>query len=124
MLRQRIKKVNFVLLQFCHLQQDLLNNTQTIGEILPSYTRNLSFRLTVRDNNAGGGGINYNSILFSVSSVAGPFLVTQPNTNVNWNSGSQTVSWNVANTNSDDVSVIDTNTNTLVEVGKPLRQSA
>lgn len=88
---------------------DLLNNTQTIGEILPSYTRNLSFRLTVRDNNAGGGGINYNSISFSVSSVAGPFLVTQPNTNVNWNSGSQTVSWNVANTNSAPVNCTNVN---------------
>ncbi|MGB4852750.1 MAG: zinc-dependent metalloprotease family protein, partial [Ignavibacteria bacterium] len=55
---------------------DLLNNTSTIGEILPTYTRTLSFRLTARDNNAGGGGINFNSISFNVNSAAGPFLVT------------------------------------------------
>ncbi len=84
---------------------DLLNNTQTIGEILPSYTRNLVFRLSARDNSAGGGGINYNSISFAVSSTSGPFLVTQPNTNVSWNSGiPQTVTWNVANTTASPVS--------------------
>jgi hypothetical protein len=78
---------------------DLLNNTSTIGEILPSYTRNLSFRLTVRDNSAGGGGINFNSLAFSVSSTAGPFIVSSPNTAVTWASGPQTVGWNVASTN-------------------------
>ncbi len=84
---------------------DLLNNTSTIGEILPTYTRTLSFRLTARDNNAGGGGINFNSISFNVNSAAGPFLVTQPNTNVSWNSGiPQTVTWNVANTTAAPVS--------------------
>ena len=84
---------------------DLLNNTQTLGEILPTYTRSLSFRLTVRDNSAGGGGINFASISFNVNSGAGPFLVTQPNTNVSWNSGiQQTVTWNVANTTASPVS--------------------
>ncbi len=84
---------------------NLLNNTSTIGEILPTYTRNLSFRLTARDNNVGGGGINFSSISFSVNSTAGPFLVTSPNTNVTWNSGAaQTVTWNVANTTASPVS--------------------
>ena len=84
---------------------DLLNNTSTIGEILPTYTRNLSFRLTARDNSAGGGGINFNSIAFNVSSTSGPFLVTQPNTAVSWNSGiPQSVTWNVANTTAVPVS--------------------
>lgn len=84
---------------------DLLNNTQTIGEILPSYTRSLIFRLSARDNSAGGGGINYSSITFNVNSGAGPFLVTQPNTNVSWNTGiPQTVTWNVANTTASPVS--------------------
>lgn len=78
---------------------DLLNNTSTIGEILPTYTRNLNFRLTARD---GSGGINYNTTLlaFGVTSTAGPFLVTSPNTGVSWNAGAQTVTWNVANTTS------------------------
>lgn len=84
---------------------DVLNNTQTFGEILPTYTRSLSFRLTVRDNNSGAGGSNYGLITFNVNSGAGPFTVTSPNTNVNWNSSiPQTVTWNVANTSSSPVS--------------------
>lgn len=77
---------------------DLLNNTSTIGEILPTYSRNLKFRLTVRDNSPGGGGINYDTLSFKVSNASGPFLVTQPNTAVNLSAGPQTVTWNVANT--------------------------
>jgi len=83
---------------------DLLNNTSTIGEILPTYTRGLSFRLTARDNAAGGGGINFNTISFNVSSTSGPFVVTSPNTNVTWAAGAQTVTWNVANTTAAPVS--------------------
>ncbi|MBS1518091.1 MAG: hypothetical protein JSS91_08380 [Bacteroidetes bacterium] len=83
---------------------DLLNNTSTIGEILPTYTRNLTFRLTVRDNSAGGGGVNFNTVAFNVSNTSGPFTVTQPNTSVTWSSGSQAVTWNVANTTSAPVS--------------------
>ncbi|MDZ7624289.1 MAG: hypothetical protein U5J96_07585 [Ignavibacteriaceae bacterium] len=41
---------------------NLLNNTQTIGEILPTYGRNLTFRLTARDNRAGGGGVDYSQM--------------------------------------------------------------
>lgn len=89
---------------------DLLNNTQTIGEILPTYTRSLVFRLTARDNSAIGGGINFNTKTISVSSVAGPFLVTSPNTAVSWNSGiSQTVTWNVASTTAAPVSCANVN---------------
>ncbi len=80
---------------------NLLNNTQTIGEILPSYTRNLTFRLTARDNRPGGGGVGKSSNLsFSVTNTAGPFVVTSPNTAVDWPGLSlQTITWNVTNTN-------------------------
>lgn len=78
---------------------NILNNTQTIGEILPSYARNLSFKLTVRDTQVGGVGISNASIAFTVAS-SGPFLVTYPNTAVTWDGGTQqTVTWNVASTN-------------------------
>ena len=84
---------------------DLLNNTSTIGEILPTYTRNLKFRLTARDNRAGGGGVNYSQVNFSVTSTAGPFVVTSPNTGVSWQGNTnQTITWNVANTNNSPVS--------------------
>lgn len=86
---------------------DIVNNTQTTGEILPSYGRNLSFRLTARDNKVSpsAGGVANDSVSFSVSGSAGPFAVTAPNTSVSWTGGtSQTVSWNVAGTNSSPVS--------------------
>lgn len=81
---------------------DIVNNTHTIGELLPTYTRNLTFRLTARDNHVApsAGGVGYDTIAFDVTSAAGPFLVTAPNTAVVWTGNtSETVTWNVANTN-------------------------
>lgn len=81
---------------------DIVNNTQTIGEILPFYTRSLTFRLTVRDNNVfpSAGGVDSDTISFDVTNTAGPFLVTQPNTAVVWTGLTQeSVTWDVANTN-------------------------
>jgi hypothetical protein len=80
---------------------DLLNNTQTIGEILPSYARTLTFRLTARDNRSGGGGVDRSSnVQFTVNGTAGPFTVTAPNTAVSWEAlTTQTITWDVSNTN-------------------------
>jgi hypothetical protein len=59
----------------------------------------MNFRVTARDNRAGGGGTISDAMVLNVRSDAGPFAVTQPNTNVTWPGGSmQTVTWNVANT--------------------------
>ncbi len=84
---------------------DIVNNTQTMGEILPTYTRGLTFRLTARDNQALGGGVDHDQIAINVTSTAGPFLVTAPNTAVTWDVGTnQNVTWNVASTNLPPVS--------------------
>jgi uncharacterized repeat protein (TIGR01451 family) len=91
---------------------DIVNNTHTIGEILPTYARNLTFRLTVRDNNAfpSAGGVNYDTIAFEVTDQAGPFLVNQPNTAIDWQTGSrQEVIWDVANTDVPPVSCSSVN---------------
>ena len=89
---------------------NLLNNTQTIGELLPSYGRALTFRLTVRDNHAGGGGINQDTIELQVSGSAGPFQVTAPNIAVRWvGSSTQTVTWDVAGTTAAPVSCASVN---------------
>lgn len=78
---------------------DVLNNTNDIWEVLPSVGRTMNFRVTVRDNHAGAGCTSEKDIVLTVSGGAGPFLVTQPNTNVNYPINSnQTINWNVANT--------------------------
>ena len=82
---------------------DLLNGTSTIGELLPTYSRDLTFRLTVRDNNAGGGGVSYDQMDFDVSDIGGPFLVN--NVAESWEYGNTyTVTWDVANTDAAPIS--------------------
>lgn len=57
----------------------------------------LNFRLTARD---GRGGVNSSNTQLVLAASAGPFLVTSPNTAVTLDgTSSQTVTWNVANTN-------------------------
>ena len=84
---------------------DLLGNVVTYGEILPTTTRVMNFRVTARDNRAGGGGVEWDATTVSVQSGAGPFRVAAPNTNVVWASGgTETVAWDVANTTAPPVS--------------------
>jgi hypothetical protein len=84
---------------------DLVNNTTVIGEHLPTYTRNLTFRCTVRDNRAGGGGVTDGEVAFEATATAGPFVVTAPNTAITWfGNSNQNITWNVANTTASPVS--------------------
>lgn len=78
---------------------DLLSNTSTVFERLPTYSRNIKYRMYVRDNHPGAGGTTHQELSFEVDGGAGPFLVTAPNTCVTWQAGSsQTITWDVANT--------------------------
>jgi hypothetical protein len=89
---------------------NILNNTVTIGEALPTTSRTMKFRLTVRDNRAGGGGVAFANTTVTVNASAGPFAVTAPNTAVSWaGNSSQTVTWNVANTTAAPVSCASVN---------------
>ena len=73
-------------------------------EAVPDVARSLNFRLTVRDNRAGGGNNNSDDMRVTVKSTAGPFVVNTPNTNVTWNAGStQTITWDVAGTTGNGV---------------------
>ena len=88
---------------------DLVNNTTVIGELLPTYARDLTFKLTVRDSWINGA-VNDAQVAFDVAGNSGPFVVTSPNTPVTWIVGSnQNVSWNVANTTAAPVSCSNVN---------------
>lgn len=84
---------------------DVINNTMTRGEILPSYARTMEFRLTVRDNNPGCAGVANDDAIVTVDGNSGPFTVTTPTTAVTWTGNTtQTITWNVANTTAAPVS--------------------
>ncbi|PKV51016.1 putative secreted protein (Por secretion system target) [Aquimarina sp. MAR_2010_214] len=84
---------------FPRLQTIKTGATSWKWEAVPDVTRALNFRLTVRDNKAGGGANNSDNMKVNVTASAGPFVVNVPNTNVSWSAGStQTVTWNVAGT--------------------------
>jgi hypothetical protein len=77
---------------------DILDNRHTVGELLPPYARDLSFKVTVRDVQPGGVGVANASVTFSVA-AAGPFMITSPDASANWPGGlQQTVTWDVAGT--------------------------
>ncbi|HET9503483.1 MAG TPA: fibronectin type III domain-containing protein [Hymenobacter sp.] len=100
---------------------DLVSNTVTLGERLPTVSRPLNFRLTLRDRftaaNTGlgvVGGVNSGLPILPVSltttSAAGPFLVTSPNTGVTLPGGSsQVITWDVAGTTANGVNCANVN---------------
>ena len=93
----------------------LVNNTTVIGERLPTVTRTLKFRCTARDQHSGPagvvGGVDYSAFVnMDVASTAGPFVVSAPNSAVNWTGGgTETVTWNVAGTDIAPVSCATVN---------------
>lgn len=88
---------------FPNLDAIIANMTPT-WEILPSIARTFSFRVTARDLGAAYGCTAEDNVVVTVNGVAGPFLVTIPNTAVNWPGNStQTVTWDVAGTTANSV---------------------
>ncbi|NUO01406.1 MAG: proprotein convertase P-domain-containing protein [Saprospiraceae bacterium] len=81
--------------------EDLVNNVSPVWEVLPSITRPMEFRVTVRDSPGISAGCTEEDGLFvNVNAAAGPFLVTSPNSAVTWTEGQMhTVTWEVAQTN-------------------------
>ncbi len=83
---------------------DILSGTPTFGESLPTTNRTMNFRITVRDNHSGSGGVNAGQMQVNVVSGA-PFAVTAPGSSTKWTAGSnQVVTWDVAATSSAPVS--------------------
>jgi hypothetical protein len=89
---------------------DIVANVNVLGERLPTVTRTMKFRCTARDQHNGPagviGGVDFSSFVnLNVTSTAGPFVVSAPNSAVTWTGGAaQTVTWNVAGTTAAPVS--------------------
>lgn len=93
------------------------------GEAWPNSNRNLNFRLTVRDNHDVPGTPQFGrtesaNITLAVTTSAGPFVVTSPNTATTWDRADpQTVTWNVANTDAAPVSCANVRLDLSVDGG-------
>lgn len=74
------------------------------SEAISSVARELNFVLTARENVVGVGQTASDAMKVTVSDVAGPFLVTSPNTNATLVAGSNhNVTWDVAGTTANGV---------------------
>ena len=80
----------------------------TTWEKLASVSRDINFKLTVRDNDSRGGQTDTADMLVTTAATAGPFLVTSQNTDqlVYASSENIEVTWDVAST---DVGTVNTN---------------
>ncbi|MCC6461845.1 MAG: T9SS type A sorting domain-containing protein [Saprospiraceae bacterium] len=81
--------------------QNIITGTSDKREILPTYTRDLSFALVARDAKVGGGGVGLDTLRMKATELAGPFQVLNPNSTTSlWAQGQYyTVVWDVSNTN-------------------------
>ncbi len=78
----------------------IIAGTTPTWEVLPSVSRSMAFRCTVRDNHPISGCTDEADVTVNFSAASGPFVVTNPNTAaIVWTGGTMaTVTWNVANT--------------------------
>jgi len=82
--------------------QSLVNNgvNGNVWEKIPTNTRTADFRLTIRDNRAGGANNAHNDMQISFDATYGPFeIITQNTTGISWvQNSTETINWNVNNT--------------------------
>jgi len=78
------------------------------GEILPTVSRSMNFRLTVRDNKTGGGGVatggsgcsSTEQFVVNVDGSTGPFTAIYPNGSENFTGATfENITWDVAGSN-------------------------
>lgn len=87
----------------------MLANTASLGEKLPTTSRTMNFRLTVRDNRVVGA-YDFDDMVVTTVNTGAAFTVTSPNTAVSWGGGtSQTVTWNVAGTTGNGINAAQVN---------------
>lgn len=81
--------------------RDILSGSQTHGEVLPTTTRDLNFRLVVRDNQ---GNVSDDAIKVSVIPNEVGFSLIEPSIGTSWQGVRQTITWNTALTEQAPVS--------------------
>ena len=76
----------------------IVDGVDANSERLPTYSRDLTFRLVARDNNPAAGGVDWEQLHFFSDESAGPFVVNDP-AGDDWRVGEyREVTWDVANT--------------------------
>ncbi len=84
--------------------QTVAAGSNDISQQLPTYSRPLNFRCTVRDNNPVGGAIVWDQVRFFATEAAGPFEVTFPGSGESYIAGELVeITWDVANTDQSPV---------------------
>ncbi|MEM6640095.1 MAG: reprolysin-like metallopeptidase [Pseudomonadota bacterium] len=97
---------------------DILTDSQTVGERLPDYSRAMRFRLTAQDLRLGGGGVDNDDVQHFVTQLAGPFDVTSQNITTIWTPfETETITWDVANTDQSPVNCANVNILFSADVG-------
>src|SRR5690554_2933662 len=75
--------------------------TSNKWEVIPSVSRVMNFRYTVRDNFVGGGASASDNMSVTVDGNSGPFVVTSQSGTSFWDTGTtETITWDVAGTDS------------------------
>lgn len=80
---------------------DLANGVSPTWEVIPSVTRTMNFRVTVRDQGLNVPGCNdHEDVTVTTDAGSGPFIVLYPSTTgIIWTAAtSETVTWDIANT--------------------------
>lgn len=90
---------------------DVIAGNSPTWEVLPSVSRTMNFRVVVRDNAPGGGCNDEVDITVNIEDTGSPFTVTSPNNSgITWNGNdSETVTWDVADTDISPISCSDVN---------------
>jgi hypothetical protein len=79
-------------------------------EVVPSVNRTMEFRVTIRDNELDGGATASDDVIVTVDDVSGPFIITSQNIATVWEPNStQTVTWDVANTDKAPINTSNVN---------------
>ncbi len=81
------------------LERVLLGSPASLVDRLPSVGRTYRWRVTVRDNVAGGGGVAHDDVVIYPDASARNFHIVAPNSATTWTAGEQKqVTWDTANT--------------------------